>query len=297
MAYSLKQLGYAVSVAEYGSIIDAASKVGISQSAISVALKSLEEEFGFCIFLRQPSHRIALTPAGRRFIGHVRHLLENVDAFDAESRGLGHRLHGTIRVGCFIPTAPFIMPLILRAMKKHYPAITVLFEEENLEQLNERIKSGQIEVALMYDMFLDKQIQFETLAEAKPYVLLSAQDTLAKRNSVRLSDLRKKEMVLFGLPITQDYFQNIVAAGGRQPNISFRTKSYEMMRSLVAAQEGYAILIMHPHTDKAYDGSLLVTRPIRDTLPAAHYGLAMAKDYNPRRIAQAFVDVCRPRSR
>ena len=100
-------------------------------------------------------------------------------------------------------------------------------------------------------------------------------------------------MVAFELPITQEYFQNIVSAGDRPPKISYRTKSYEMMRSLVASQAGYAILIMIPHTDRAYDGSILVARPIRDPLPSARYGLAMAKDYKPRRIVQAFIDVCR----
>jgi DNA-binding transcriptional LysR family regulator len=293
MAYTLKQLRYAVAVVECGSIIEAAQKSGISQSAISVALKSIEGEFGLSIFLRQPSHRITLTPAGRRFIEHVRHLLEYVDVFDAESRGLGHRLDGTIQVGCFLPTAPFIMPLILRAMKELYPNVTIIFEEQNLEQLNVSIKSAQIEVALMYDMHPDKQIQFETLVEAKPYVLLSEQDPLAKKKSIRLRDLRGKEMVSFGLPFTQDYFLDIVETGGRLPNISYRTKSYEMMRSLVASQAGYAILIMYPHTNRAYDGSILVTRPIQDDLPLARYGLAMAKDYEPRRIVQAFIEVCR----
>jgi hypothetical protein len=61
----------------------------------------------------------------------------------------------------------------------------------------------------------------------------------------------------------------------------------------VASGAGYAILIMNPHTDRAYDGSLLVSRPIRDPLPSARYGLAMAKDYSPRRIVQAFIEVCR----
>jgi len=56
---------------------------------------------------------------------------------------------------------------------------------------------------------------------------------------------------------------------------------------------GYAILIMNPNSDHAYDGSKLVSRPIRDSNPPARYGLAMAKDYAPRRIVQAFIDVCR----
>jgi len=293
MAYTLRQLTYSMVVADCGSITDAAKRIGISQPAISVALKELEAEFGFSIFLRQPAHRIAVTPAGKRFIGHVRHLLEHVDAFESEARGLSHRLDGSIRVGCFQPTAPFIMPLVLRAMDESYPGITVEILEADLGELNDAIKSGSIEVALMYDMHPDRQIRFDTLVEAKPYVLLSAEDPLAKRRSINLKDLRDKEMLLLDLPITQNYFQNIVSVGNRPPNIGYRTKTYELLRSLVAARMGYAILIMTPRTDRAYDGSQLVSRPIADRLPLARYGLAMAKDYAPRRIVQAFLDVCR----
>ena len=293
MAYTLRQVAYAVTVADCGSITDAAKHIGISQPAISVALKELEAEFGFSIFLRQPAHRITVTSAGQRFIGHVRHLLENVDAFESEARGLSHRLDGSIRVGCFQPTAPFIMPLVLRAMDQSYPGITVEIHEADLGELNDGIKSGSIEVALMYDMHPDRQVQFETLAEAKPYVLLSAQDPLAKRRSIKLKDLREKEMFLLDLPITQNYFQNIASVGNRPPNIGYRTKTYELLRSLVAARMGYAILIMTPRTDLSYDGSRLVSLPIADRLPPARYGLAMAKDYVPRRIVQAFIEICR----
>jgi DNA-binding transcriptional LysR family regulator len=293
MAYTLRQLGYAVAVAKCGSITGAAKEVGISQPAISAALKDLEIEFGISIFLRQPAHRISLTPAGQRFIRHTRRLLEYVDEFESEAQGLGHRLDGSIEVGCFIPTAPFIMPMILAAMEEHYPGIAINFHEANLGELNDGIKSGPIEVALMYDMHPDRQIQFEMLVEAKPYVLLSARDPLAKQHRVKLRDLMEQEMVLFDLPITQDYFQNVVLDDGGTLKIGYRTKSYEMLRSLVASRMGYAILIMNPHTDRAYDGSKLVSRPIADPIPSARYGLAMAKDYAPRRTVQAFIDVCR----
>ena len=293
MAYTLRQLSYAVAVAENGSITKASEQIGISQPAISAALKELEAEFGITIFLRQPAHRISLTAAGQRFISHARFLFEHVDEFESQAHGLGRQLTGSIEIGCFHPTAPFIMPLVLQEMAKQYPGITVHFHENDLGELNAGLKSGPIEVALMYDMHPDRQVRFETLVEAEPYALLSAKDPLAKRNRVRLNDLRGKEMILFDLPITQDYFRSLVTDGSEPTNISYRTKSYEMLRSLVAAQMGYALLIMYPNTDRVYDGSRVVSRPIVEPVPPARYGLAMARDFVPRRIVQAFIDVSR----
>ncbi len=293
MAYSLRQLIYAVAVAEHGSITQAANKIGISQPAISAGVTGLEEEFGISLFLRQPAKRVTLSPAGKHFIAHAQHLLEHVDEFESKARGLGHRLEGSIQVGCFFPTAPFIMPLILREMDERYPGIKVQFQEGNLQELISGVKTGNIETALVYDLHPDRNVQFESLIEAHPYVLLSANDPLAQKKSVHLKDLHDKEMVVFELPITQEYFQNIVAIGGVPPNIGYRTKSYELVRSLVAARMGYSILILTPHTNRAYDGTELVTRSIADPVPPARYGLIMSKDYVPRGIVQAFIDVCR----
>jgi DNA-binding transcriptional LysR family regulator len=293
MAFTLRQLSYAIAVARCGSITEAARNIGISQPAISAALKDLEEEFGFSIFMRQPARRISLTPAGQRFIRYTHRLLEYVDDFEAEVHDLGQELAGVIEIGCFLPTAPFIMPIILRAMEEKYPGIDVHFHERNLGELNEGIKSGSIEVALMYDMYPDRAITFETLIEAKPYVLLSADDPLAKNKSIKLKQLADKEMIVFDLPITQDYFHSVVSMNANKPKVGYRTKSYEMLRSLVASKMGYTILIMNPQTDRSYDGRKLVSLPIADPVPSARYGLAMSKDNVPRRIAQEFIELCR----
>jgi DNA-binding transcriptional LysR family regulator len=124
-------------------------------------------------------------------------------------------------------------------------------------------------------------------------VLLSADDPLAKEKAVTLEALSEREMVLLDLPVTEQYFHNLFFAIGLRPVISYRAKSYEMVRSLVASGIGYSILIMRPANTRAYGGGRLAYRPIADPISPPHYGLAMAKDYIPTRIVRAFVDECR----
>jgi DNA-binding transcriptional LysR family regulator len=293
MAYTLRQLTYAVAVAERGSITEAAIRQGISQPAISAAIKDLETEFGVSIFLRQPARKIVLTPAGQRFIARARQMLEEAAEFESEARGLSRFLEGSIEVGCFLPTAPFIMPLVMKSMDERYPGIDIHLNEGYLNELNQGLKSGEIEVALMYDQQPDRQVEFEPLLEAPPYVLLSADDPLAKEKAVTLEALSEREMVLLDLPVTEQYFHNLFFAIGLRPVISYRAKSYEMVRSLVASGIGYSILIMRPANTRAYGGGRLAYRPIADPISPPHYGLAMAKDYIPTRIVRAFVDECR----
>ena len=293
MAYTLRQLGYAVAVNDSGSITEAAQRLGVSQPAISAALRHLETEFGISIFVRRPAHRIDLTPAGLKFISTARRLLDDAQAFEDQARGLASTIEGSIEVGCFLPTAPFVIPLLLSSLREKYPGIVVNLHEGYLDELNEMLKTGAIEVALMYDQRPNRQVIFEPLVEAPPYVLLSAKDPLAKCKTVTLEALSEREMVLLDLPVTEQYFHNLFFAIGLRPVIAYRAKSYEMARSLVASGIGYAILIMRPVNTRAYGGGRLAYRPFADPISPPHYGLALAKDYLPSRSVQVFIEECR----
>ena len=112
MTFTLRQLRYAVAVADFGSITDASKHLGISQPAISSAIRELENEFSLSLFIRQPARKVHMTSAGRRFMVDARQFLDDVQSFEDNARGLGNRVSGSLSVGCFRPTAPFIMPLI-----------------------------------------------------------------------------------------------------------------------------------------------------------------------------------------
>lgn len=122
---------------------------------------------------------------------------------------------------------------------------------------------------------------------------LAPDDPLAKEKAVTLNALSERDMVLLDIPVTEQYFHNLFLSIGLRPVISYRAKSYEMVRSLVASGVGYSLLIMRPANTRAYGGGRLAYRPIADPITAPHYGLAMAKDYVPPRIVRAFVDECR----
>ena len=136
-------------------------------------------------------------------------------------------------------------------------------------------------------------MRFEPLVHVRPYVLLAQSDPLAAAPAVHLRDLVDKEMVTLDLPVTQEFFHGLFYAHGLRPKIGYRTKSYEMTRSLVGTGAYFAILIMKPVTEKAYDGSPLVCCPIADEVATPHYGLAFHDQVRTTRLVTAFSDLCR----
>ena len=288
-----RQLTYTVAVADHGSISAAAEKLAISQPAISAAIQKVEAEYQLKLFIRERPHRVQLTPVGRRFIAQARRLLENAQEFDGEARNLRRSPHGVVEVGCFFPTAAFIVPIILKGLRERGFNISIRVHEVDLDELNNMLSHGSIDVALTYNMYPSPGIEFESLIEAPPYVLLSKDDPLSKEQSISLQQLADRDMVALNLPITQQFFLSMFSRVNLRPRIKHQAKSYELVRSLVAAGEGYAILIMRPVNKRAYDGSELAYIPLKDDGPTAQYGLAFTKRSVPTKLIETFANVCR----
>ena len=288
-----RQLSYIVAVADYGSISAAAENLSISQPAISAAIQKVEDEYQLKLFIRERPHRVVLSPVGRRFISRARRLLENAQEFDDDARNLRQTLRGVVQVGCFLPTAAFIIPIILRGIRERGFDISLQVHEADLDEVNQMLTQGRIDVALTYNMYPSPGIEFETLIEAPPYVLLSKDDPLADEASVSLAQLARRDMVALNLPITQQFFLSLFSQANLTPQIKHQAKSYELVRSLVGAGEGYSILIMRPVNERSYDGSKLVYVPLSDDVPAPQYGLAFTNRSIPTKLVETFANVCR----
>ena len=288
-----RHLIYTIAVAEHGSVQAASNRIAISQPALSAAIQKVEQNYGLKIFLRARPNKLILTPDGKRFIARAKVLVEGAEEFEDNIRNLSNTLNGTIQLGCFTPTAAFIIPLILSALKDRDLDITVEVHEADLGELNTMLSQGSIDLALAYNMSPSPSIEFETLIEAQPYVLLSKNDALASKQAISLTELVGREMVSLSLPITQQFFLSLFSKYNLRPKVRYETKSYELARSLVAAGEGYGIFIMRPLFERAYNGNELVYLPLVEDVPSAHYGIAMTSRAIPTKLIDTFTTVCR----
>lgn len=288
-----RHLIYTLAVAEHGSVQAASNRIAISQPALSAAIQKVEQNYGLKVFLRDRPNKLVLTPDGKRFIARAKVLIENAEEFEDSIRNLSNTINGTIQLGCFTPTAAFIIPLILQALKDRALDISLEVHEADLGELNTMLSQGSIDLALAYNMSPSPTIEFETLIEAQPYVLLSKTDPLASNQAISLKDLVDRDMISLSLPITQQFFLSFFSKFNLRPKVRYQTKSYELARSLVASGEGYAIFIMRPLFERAYDGKELVYIPLVEDVPSAQYGMAMTSRAIPTKLINTFTSVCR----
>jgi DNA-binding transcriptional LysR family regulator len=262
MPPSLKQIRYFVTIAESGKVAGAAKLLHISQPALSAALSQLEEIWDTQLFIRHKAQGVTLTTDGKSLLRQCKQLLQQADALDDYARGLNKQVAGKIHIGCFSTLGPLVIPRLLQLARKEYPALSIQVTEDNLAKLDAQLLSGQLELALSYGLDQDKRIHHEPLADCPPYVLLPAAHPLTELDSISLKQLSQEPMILLDLPHSGDYFLSLFNGIGCQPEIAYRSRSFEMVRCMVASGLGFSLLNQRPQTNISYNGGELKMVPL-----------------------------------
>jgi LysR family transcriptional regulator, hydrogen peroxide-inducible genes activator len=146
--FSLRQLQYAVAVAEALSFRRAAERCHVSQPSLSAQLAALEDGLGVRLFERD-QRRVLPTPAGEALVERARRvLLEADDLIEAAVRA-GDPLSGTLRTGIIPTISPYLLPSVTPALRARFPRLTVAWTEEKTEVLVQRLESGELDAAIV----------------------------------------------------------------------------------------------------------------------------------------------------
>ncbi len=292
--FTLKQLAYFSAVAEHGGIAQAARALNISVPAVAAGIDKLEQVLGFRLLVRRHARGTEPTLKGREALLLVRELLARADDADHRLRGLGARVEGALKLGCYETLAPFYLPGLIDLMRRQHPSVTCTVSEGRTERLLAALAMADIELALLYDMGLDRQgITVERVASLTPYVLLPAGHALAGEGTVSVGALAEEPYVQLDWHTTREHFSAIFERARIAPPIAFRSPSFELVRSAVANGLGFSLLYVRPDSDVAYDGTAIACLPIDEPMPPLDVVLAWPSRGTPRAIRTAFVDVAR----
>ncbi len=197
-----------------------------------------------------------------------------------------------LRVGCFMTFAPFAMPRLQRTFVEDHGDTPVRIIEGDQDRLIRGLASGELDLALMYDVGLDPSLHTTLLAEIPPYVLLPAAHPLSANAAVSLHELWHEPMVLLDVNPSRDYFGSLFSEHGLQPKVMYRSASFETVRSMVANGLGYSILVTKPGNAMSYDGQALTSRPLAEEVTPGRIVIAQGEvEANPK--ATEFVEHCR----
>jgi DNA-binding transcriptional LysR family regulator len=194
---TIQQLKYIITVAETGSITEAAKKLYISQPSLSNAIKDIEKETKLTVFHRS-RQGIALTKEGLEFLGYARSVVQQMELL--ENRFVSNepaKLRFGVSTQHYTFTSNAFVEMVERFGQERYEFI---LNETQTIQIMEDVKNRFSDLGILFisngnkaiirKELEDRRLQFFELFTAKPHVFLSADHPLAERKSVTLSQLR-----------------------------------------------------------------------------------------------------------
>lgn len=145
---TLRQLRYAEALARLGHFGRAAEECAVTQPALSMQIKELEEVLGTPLFERGP-RQVRMTPFGEDVVRRARDILLSVDELGAFARAEGGGLSGPMRLGVIPTVAPYLLPALIARLSRQHPELDLYLRETITPKLLRELIEGRLDAAII----------------------------------------------------------------------------------------------------------------------------------------------------
>lgn len=235
---NLKRLSYFCQLAKLGNFTRTASKIGIAQPALSIAIQKLEEEVGLKLINRAEKNAL-LTAEGKVLYKLATQLLSQAKQVEIELEELKDLEQGTIRFGVSAMMGSYYFPQVLTAFKKSYPKIKIHLVDQGTAALEKMLLNGELDLALVRGDLENQQLRYTELIDEEIVAGMTSSHPLATEQTLSLAQFCQQPLVLFH----EGYFLREVIshfAEKQHLNLDIRmeTNLIELQKSLVRNEVG-----------------------------------------------------------
>lgn len=260
MNVSLKQLRVFLSVAQFRSFSKAGDAIGLTQPAVSRAIRELENALGAKL-LDRTTRDVELTVIGQRLSNQLDRVLNELEGVLEEARKEGELAHGTVHIGSVPTLSASIMPTILSCCVSSFPHIRLQVHDQ-VQRLNiESVRAGEIDFAIVVDPGVCDDLLCLPLLTDDFWLVCRQDHPLAQRPIIEWGDLSGEALVLLdGSSGSRFWIDKIL----RQKNIECDVVQ-EMGHPVSVfqmVQAGIGVSIAPGLSMPLPEGSSLVVRPV-----------------------------------
>src|SRR5688500_5685779 len=192
----IRQLRAFVSIAELGTFTAGAQRVHVTQAAISMQIRQLENELGARLFVRAP-RRVMLTEAGEQLLHRARQILRDHDAALDEIAELAGAERGRLRIGsASAMVTTDILPKLLKEVRKQHAGAEVSVVSGTSEALVQQILAGEVDLAFVSLPVEARGINTERLSEDQLVAIASPRHKLARQRTISAYTLAGEKLIL-----------------------------------------------------------------------------------------------------
>ncbi len=246
---SLRTLRAFVEVVRQGGFSQAAEVVSLTQSSVSKAIKTLEDELGMPL-LNRLGHRNELTAAGEIAYSRALVLLAEHNDLVAEINDLRGLKRGVLRIGLPPVGCGVLFATMFATYRTRYPDIDIELTEYGSKRLRECLEAGEVDLAALL-LPIDEGFDYQPVRNEPLMAVLPISHPLAQRKRIDFTDLADSPFILFEAGFALN--AKILAAcerKGVQPRVAARSGQIDFIVDLVSAGLGAAFLprmLAHKH--------------------------------------------------
>ncbi len=288
-----RQLQAFAALARRGSFTLAAKDLFLTQSAVSHAIKALEEDVG-CRLLDRMGRRVLLTQAGEQFLRHTEKILREMEAARAGLDTLTRWGHGRLRVGASTTACQHILPTVLREFRQSYPKCVIRIEPGDHGQQLELLRGGHIDLAIVLEPpgGSGGEFTFVPLFHDELCFVVAPLHPWAKLDGAPRESIEAETLVLYNK--TSQTFR-LVSEYFREEKITLTNfielGSMEAIKELVKIGIGAGVLAPWIARQELESGSL-VSLPLGARKLRRRWGVAHLKGRRLALAEETFVGLC-----
>jgi DNA-binding transcriptional LysR family regulator len=291
-----RQLQAFCTVVEKKSFSQAAELLGVTQPAVSLQVRALEERVGQTL-LDRSGRRVEPTEAGRRLYRSARRMLALEEQLMEEVGADDGRLTGTLAIGASTGPGAHLVPLLLCEFQREHPDLHVALSIWDTQMVIDRVAERLLEVGVVGALRRHRSLDFEPLVRDE-IVLAVPRDHQAAGGTISVDDLKAETLIVMqeGAGVRQVVEEELRRAGlrlrGLEPKLELGLQ--ESIKSAVAAGYGVAFI-----SKTAIEGELaagrLAAAQVEGIEPARQIYLVRARGRSMTRAAEAFVAFAKER--
>lgn len=242
---TIEQIEYALTVAAHRSFVRAAEALKLSQPALTMQLKKLEEEVGFALFDRSRKP-LQVTEEGRAFLDKAQEVVLSYRELKQVADELKQTEDRELILGVIPTLAPFLLPLFINHFRESYPEIRLLLYELTTEEIITQIKGGSLHAGIVATPVHSKGIAHKVLFYEKFFLYVSPRHPWYLQEDVTQKELEDADLWLLRegncfRSQTNDICQR-QQNRLRHENLVYESTSIQSLMRIVEHEEGVTLI-------------------------------------------------------
>lgn len=288
-----RQLHAFSALARRGSFTLAAKDLFLTQSAVSHAIKALEDDLGTRL-LDRVGRRVMLTQSGEQFLRHTEKILREMEAARAGLDNLSKWGHSRLRVGASTTACQHILPTVLREFRQSFPKCEIRIEPGDHGQQLDLLRAGQVDLAILIEppTGVQDEFTFVPLFRDELRFFVAPLHPWAKLPRPPREEIANETVILYN---KSSYTFRLVSEYFREEKITLlnviELGSMEAIKELVKIGIGTGLLAPWIAKEELESGSL-VSLPLGSRKLRRRWGVAHLKGRRLALAEETFVGLC-----